>query len=110
MKREDIIKELDYAPCQAFVDGTPVELSKNIIIEINSIFDFFEQEIENMQIQKDMLVKFHKEVESKYLKKIDELETNQQGLKRRLDKTLETLNNLNKNCNNCIHKANKEKL
>lgn len=108
MNREQIIKELDYAPCEAFLNGTQVELTKNVILDINSIFDYFEKELENMQIQKDMLVSFHKEVERKYLKEIDQLKTNEAGLKRRLNKSSELLKNLNKSCNDCIHKNNKE--
>jgi hypothetical protein len=42
MKREDIIEQLDYAPAKAIEDDAQVELSKNVIIEINSIFNHFE--------------------------------------------------------------------
>ena len=38
MKREDIINELTYAPCEAFIEGTKVELSSNVILETNSLF------------------------------------------------------------------------
>ena len=42
MKREDIINELDRAPSDCFREGTQVELTSNVILDINAIFNFFE--------------------------------------------------------------------
>jgi len=42
MNREETLNDLDRAPAQAFNDDVEVEITKNVEILINSIFDDFE--------------------------------------------------------------------
>ena len=42
MTRKEALQELDHAPCQAFNNDTAVELTKNMEINISSIYDYFE--------------------------------------------------------------------
>ena len=42
MTREEALSDLDYAPARAFIEDAQVELTKNVILTINQIYDDFE--------------------------------------------------------------------
>jgi len=67
-----------------------------------------EQKQRHQNMADSMKVVYFDDELDEAIEELDKFITNYQGFKRILDKALEALNNLNKNCYNCIHKGNKE--